>query len=72
MDENVDLSLIAKDTHGFVGADIANVCNEAALIAARHLSKEIEVKHFEAAIERVIGGTYWLSYSTFFIPYPQI
>ena len=39
------------------GADIANVCNEAALIAARHLSKHIELKHFEAAIERVIGGT---------------
>ena len=38
------------------GADIANVCNEAALIAARHLSKVIELKHFEAAIERVIGG----------------
>ena len=38
------------------GADIANVCNEAALIAARHLSKVVDLKHFEAAIERVIGG----------------
>lgn len=38
------------------GADIANVCNEAALIAARHLSDAIDQKHFEQAIERVIGG----------------
>lgn len=38
------------------GADIANVCNEAALIAARHLSDAINQKHFEQAIERVIGG----------------
>lgn len=38
------------------GADIANVCNEAALIAARHLSDSINQKHFEQAIERVIGG----------------
>lgn len=38
------------------GADIANVCNEAALIAARHLSDNINQKHFEQAIERVIGG----------------
>lgn len=38
------------------GADIANVCNEAALIAARHLSDAISQKHFEQAIERVIGG----------------
>lgn len=40
----------------FVGADVANVCNEAALIAARHLSDAINEKHFEQAIERVIGG----------------
>lgn len=40
----------------FVGADVANVCNEAALIAARHLSDSINQKHFEQAIERVIGG----------------
>lgn len=38
------------------GADIANVCNEAALIAARYLNDSIHVKHFEQAIERVIGG----------------
>lgn len=38
------------------GADIANVCNEAALIAARTLSEDITIKNFEAAIERVIAG----------------
>ena len=38
------------------GADVANVCNEAALIAARELATSIQLKHFEAAIERVIGG----------------
>lgn len=42
--------------HSFAGADVANVCNEAALIAARHLSDSINQKHFEQAIERVIGG----------------
>ncbi|GCB60192.1 hypothetical protein scyTo_0012691 [Scyliorhinus torazame] len=44
------------DRQIFIGADIANVCNEAALIAARHLSVAINQKHFEQAIERVIGG----------------
>ena len=38
------------------GADIANVCNEAALIAARYLSPKVELNHFEQAIERVIAG----------------
>uniref|UniRef100_A0AAY4AHN3 AAA+ ATPase domain-containing protein n=1 Tax=Denticeps clupeoides TaxID=299321 RepID=A0AAY4AHN3_9TELE len=47
---------MAALTPGFSGADIANVCNEAALIAARHLSDAINQKHFEQAIERVIGG----------------
>ncbi|XP_078254211.1 mitochondrial inner membrane m-AAA protease component AFG3L2 isoform X3 [Rhinoraja longicauda] len=47
---------LAALTPGFTGADIANVCNEAALIAARHLSESIVQKHFELAIERVIGG----------------
>ncbi|XP_078071823.1 mitochondrial inner membrane m-AAA protease component AFG3L2 [Mustelus asterias] len=47
---------LAALTPGFTGADIANVCNEAALIAARHLSEAIIQKHFEQAIERVIGG----------------
>eukprot|EP00092_Neocalanus_flemingeri_P036230 GFUD01039447.1.p1 GENE.GFUD01039447.1~~GFUD01039447.1.p1 ORF type:complete len:793 (+),score=314.28 GFUD01039447.1:112-2490(+) len=47
---------MAALTPGFTGADIANVCNEAALIAARDLSSHIVVKHFEAAIERVVAG----------------
>lgn len=45
------------------GADIANVCNEAALIAARHLSDSINQKHFEQAIERVIGGKLYLTHT---------
>lgn len=52
--------MTGQSEHGFVrsfvGADVANVCNEAALIAARHLSDAIDEKHFEQAIERVIGG----------------
>lgn len=47
---------LAALTPGFAGADIANVCNEAALIAARNESAEITMEHFEAAIDRVIGG----------------
>jgi AFG3 family protein len=47
---------LAALTPGFTGADIANVCNEAALIAARHLEQKVDRKHFEQAIERVIGG----------------
>eukprot|EP00096_Caligus_rogercresseyi_P002648 TRINITY_DN1485_c0_g1_i1.p1 TRINITY_DN1485_c0_g1~~TRINITY_DN1485_c0_g1_i1.p1 ORF type:complete len:528 (-),score=209.38 TRINITY_DN1485_c0_g1_i1:177-1739(-) len=47
---------LAALTPGFTGADIANVCNEAALIAARELSDSIVLKHFEAATERVIAG----------------
>jgi len=47
---------LAALTPGFSGADIANVCNEAALIAARELSESISLKHFESAIERVIAG----------------
>jgi len=47
---------MAALTPGFTGADIANVCNEAALIAARELSQSIVMKHFEAAIERVVAG----------------
>lgn len=43
-------------TPGFTGADVANVCNEAALIAARYLAKDVKVTHFEQAIERVIAG----------------
>jgi AFG3 family protein len=47
---------LAALTPGFAGADIANVCNEAALIAARNESTQITMDHFEAAIDRVIGG----------------
>merc|ERR1719237_637135 len=55
--DKVDLSKkMAALTPGFTGADIANVCNEAALIAARELATSIVHKHFEAAIERVIAG----------------
>lgn len=48
------------------GADISNVCNEAALIAARHLSPSVQEKHFEQAIERVIGGEPTFPGQTFF------
>ncbi|KAI9202502.1 peptidase family M41-domain-containing protein [Polychytrium aggregatum] len=56
--ENIDnLSRkLAALTPGFSGADVANVCNEAALIAARQLADTVTEKHFELAIERVIGG----------------
>merc|ERR1719433_2575855 len=55
--DKADLSKkMAALTPGFTGADIANVCNEAALIAARDLASSIVHKHFEAAIERVIAG----------------
>lgn len=47
---------LAALTPGFSGADIANVCNEAALIAARYNAKAVTLRHFELAIERVIGG----------------
>jgi len=55
--DKIDLSKkMAALTPGFTGADIANVCNEAALIAARDLAKSIVLQHFEAAIERVVAG----------------
>uniref|UniRef100_A0A8C8J317 AAA+ ATPase domain-containing protein n=1 Tax=Oncorhynchus tshawytscha TaxID=74940 RepID=A0A8C8J317_ONCTS len=47
---------MAATTPGFTGADIANVCNEAALIAARHLNPHVEGRHLEQAIDRVVGG----------------
>lgn len=47
---------LAAMTPGFTGADIANVSNEAALIAARHLAKDVQSTHFEQAIERVVAG----------------
>ncbi|XP_050541480.1 AFG3-like protein 2 [Daktulosphaira vitifoliae] len=55
--DNLDTARkLAARTPGFTGADIANVCNEAALIAARDLSDNITMKHFEQAIERVVAG----------------
>ncbi|MBO4381440.1 MAG: ATP-dependent zinc metalloprotease FtsH [Bacteroidales bacterium] len=53
---DVDLDFFAKQTPGFSGADIANVCNEAALIAARSNKKQIEKEDFLAAVDRIIGG----------------
>lgn len=52
----IDLSLIARATPGFVGADIENLVNEAAILAARRNKKTIEQEEFEEAIERVIAG----------------
>ncbi len=52
----LDLELLAKQTPGFSGADIANVCNEAALIAARSNKTEIDRQDFNNAIDRIIGG----------------
>ena len=53
---DVDLDFFAKQTPGFSGADIANVCNEAALIAARNNKKQIEKEDFLSAVDRIIGG----------------
>ena len=53
---NIDRTFLAKQTPGFSGADIANVCNEAALIAARNNKKHIEREDFTAAIDRIVGG----------------
>lgn len=55
-DETVDVDLMARQTAGFSGADIANVCNEAALIAARNNKKSVDRDSFMAAIDRIIGG----------------
>lgn len=56
MDKNLDTKFLSKQTPGFSGADIANVCNEAALIAARHSKKSIEKQDFLDAVDRIIGG----------------
>lgn len=56
IDETVDVDLLARQTPGFSGADIANVCNEAALIAARHNKKTVSKDDFLAAVDRIIGG----------------
>jgi ATP-dependent metalloprotease FtsH len=56
LDKAVDLDFLAKQTPGFSGADIANICNEAALIAARHDKKFVERQDFLDAVDRIIGG----------------
>ncbi len=56
LDEGIDRSFLAKQTPGFSGADIANVCNEAALIAARNNKSKVEREDFVAAIDRIVGG----------------
>lgn len=55
-DPDLDVQLLARQTPGFSGADIANVCNEAALIAARHNKKTVGKDDFVAAVDRIIGG----------------
>ena len=55
-DKNLDVDFLARQTPGFSGADIANVCNEAALIAARHNKKEVSSQDFLDAVDRIIGG----------------
>ena len=55
-DNTVDIDFLARQTPGFSGADIANVCNEAALIAARHNSKTVGKQDFLDAVDRIIGG----------------
>lgn len=56
LDDKLDREFLAKQTPGFAGADIANVCNEAALIAARHDKDVVEQADFLAAIDRIVGG----------------
>lgn len=56
IDESVDIDMLARQTPGFSGADIANVCNEAALIAARHNKTHVGKQDFLDAVDRIIGG----------------
>lgn len=56
LEKNLDIDLLARQTPGFSGADIANVCNEAALIAARHNSKDVSKQDFLDAVDRIVGG----------------
>ena len=56
LDETVDIDFLSKQTPGFSGADIANVCNEAALIAARGGRKKISKQDFMDAVDRIVGG----------------
>jgi cell division protease FtsH len=54
--EGVDLNLLARQTSGLTGADIANICNEAAIFAARRGGAELEMRDFDTALERVVAG----------------
>ncbi|MEC8458474.1 MAG: ATP-dependent zinc metalloprotease FtsH [Bacteroidota bacterium] len=56
INKSVDVALLSKQTPGFSGADIANVCNEAALIAARRNKKSVDKQDFNDAIDRIVGG----------------
>lgn len=56
LDKDIDAKKLAAQTPGFAGAEIANVCNEAALIAARREKKAVDMQDFQDAIDRVIGG----------------
>ncbi len=56
LDESVDRDFLSRQTPGFSGADIANVCNEAALIAARHDKEKIDKQDFLDAVDRIVGG----------------
>lgn len=56
LDDTVDLDVLARQTPGFAGAEIANVCNEAALLAARKGKSAVQIDDFEEAIDRVIAG----------------
>lgn len=56
IDESVDVEFLARQTPGFSGADIANVCNEAALIAARNKKRFVEKEDFISAVDRIVGG----------------
>ena len=56
IDNDLDINFLAKQTPGFSGADIANVCNEAALIAARNDHKSVSKQDFMDAVDRIIGG----------------
>jgi ATP-dependent metalloprotease FtsH len=56
VEKNLDIDFLARQTPGFSGADIANMCNEAALIAARYDKKQVEKQDFLDAVDRIIGG----------------
>ncbi len=56
LEENLDVEFLSKQTPGFSGADIANLCNEAALIAARNDKKRVDKQDFLDAVDRIVGG----------------